>query len=136
MLQVYISSDTKDFAYESLWALAKSYEYYKYKDYKDSNKLQQYIIDKAESWKLMFQLEPESHYFILELLKNQDFAHLQNNDLKNEKITEIDETSYLSTLPKEPECNTSTQELDSIAMSLSEEEIKALGVSDNDDTGV
>ncbi|OZG32445.1 ankyrin repeat domain-containing protein [Rickettsia endosymbiont of Culicoides newsteadi] len=42
-------SDTKDFASESLVALVKLYEYYKYKDCKDSNKLQKYIIDKARA---------------------------------------------------------------------------------------
>ncbi|WP_342278318.1 ankyrin repeat domain-containing protein [Candidatus Tisiphia endosymbiont of Myopa tessellatipennis] len=185
-----ISHNTIDFAYESLWALAKLYEYYKYKDCKDSNKLQKYIIDKAEAWGLctasetnalekintiidtnfedfykiilqlksqnppstilqslvkhesnskdqglkdtMLQVGYEPHSYFSELLKNWDFARLQNNDLKNEEIIETDETSYLSSLPKEPECSTITQELDLAAMGLAEEERKALGVDSND----
>lgn len=187
-----ISHDTRDFACESLWALAKLYEYYKYKDCKDSNKLQKYIIDKAEAWRVctasetntlekintiidtdfedfykiilqfksqnppstilqslvkhesnskyqglkdtMLQVGYEPNSYFSELLKkNWDFTRLQNNDLKNEEIIETDETSYLSSLPKEPKCSTITQELDLAAMGLAEEDRKALGDSDNDD---
>ncbi|MFU7503042.1 MAG: hypothetical protein ACE1S7_06595 [Candidatus Tisiphia sp.] len=79
----------------------------------------------------MLQVGYEPHSYLSELLKNWDFARLQNNDLKNEEIIETDETSYLSSPPKEPECSNSTQELDLdliLAMSLQEhEEMKVLG---------
>lgn len=84
----------------------------------------------------MLQVGSEPHSYLSELLKNWDFARLQNNDLKNEEIIETDETSYLSSLPKEPECSTITQELDLAAMGLAEEERKALGVSDSNDTSI
>ncbi|WP_375319423.1 ankyrin repeat domain-containing protein [Candidatus Tisiphia endosymbiont of Oplodontha viridula] len=113
-----IFSGTKDFAYEGLWALAKLYEYYKYKDSKDNNKLQKYIIDKAKAWGDILQFESDLPYPLAELLKNWDSAHL-------------------ASLPKEPECRASTQELDLIlAMSLQKGAMKALGVSDNDEPDV
>ncbi|BFD46580.1 MAG: hypothetical protein DMENIID0002_12260 [Rickettsia endosymbiont of Sergentomyia squamirostris] len=124
-----VSSSAKDFAYESLWALAKSYEYYKYKDSEDNNKLQKYIINKA--WGDALQFESDLPYPLAELLKNWDSAHLQNNVIKNEEII-----AYLASPPKEPRCSTSTQELDFFALSLQGEKVQALGVFGNDESDV
>lgn len=57
---------------------------------------------------------------------------------KGLEIIETKETSYLAPLPKESECSASTQDLDLIlAMSLQEhEEMKVLGVNDDNDTSI
>ncbi|MCC8371302.1 MAG: hypothetical protein LN568_00815 [Rickettsia endosymbiont of Pseudomimeciton antennatum] len=69
-----ISYDTRDFACESLWALAKLYEYYKYKDFKGSNKLQKYIIDKAEAWELYNVLSVLYNIICIEYLVVADYS--------------------------------------------------------------
>lgn len=74
--------------------MKKLYEYYKYEDCKDSNKLQKYIIDKAEAWGLctasetnalekintIIDMNFEDFYKIILQLKSQDspFAILQS----------------------------------------------------------
>lgn len=74
---------------------------------------------------------------LYKIILQQDFTCLQNNDLKNKKIIETEKTFYLSSILKEHECSISTPKLGfALAMSLAEEDIKALGVSDNDNTDV
>ncbi|MCC8371303.1 MAG: hypothetical protein LN568_00820 [Rickettsia endosymbiont of Pseudomimeciton antennatum] len=62
---------------------------------------------------------------------------MENNDIKNEEIIDVEETSCLYSLPKEHECSISTpKSCLALAMSLIEEEVKVSGVSDNDNTDV
>ncbi|WP_341747323.1 ankyrin repeat domain-containing protein [Candidatus Tisiphia endosymbiont of Dascillus cervinus] len=84
---------------------------------------------------------PENKYLIV--FNN----HGDHNDVRKAAIASKylkiicvdDETSYLASLPREPECSTSTQELDLdliLAMNLQREGIEPLGVNDDNDTSI
>ncbi|OZG31484.1 hypothetical protein [Rickettsia endosymbiont of Culicoides newsteadi] len=95
----------------------------------------------------------DERLYTYEIYKNPQGKYLiyfnkqgNHNDVKKAtqlskglKIIETDEISYFSSLPKEPEYSIDTQKLDleemqALALHLQqEEEMKALGVSDNDD---
>ncbi|MCC8399289.1 MAG: hypothetical protein LN563_01750 [Rickettsia endosymbiont of Platyusa sonomae] len=93
----------------------------------------------------------DERLYTYEIYKNPQGKYLiyfnkqgNHNDVKKAtqlskglKIIETDEISYFSSLPKESEYSTDTQKLDleemkALALHLQEEEMKALGVSDND----
>lgn len=98
------------------------------------------------------KITDDERLYTYEIYKNPQGKYLiyfnkqgNHNDVKNAvklskglKIIETDEISYFSSLPKEPEYSTDTQKLDlekmqALALHLQKEEMKALGVSDNDD---
>ncbi|WP_341756818.1 MULTISPECIES: hypothetical protein [unclassified Candidatus Tisiphia] len=95
--------------------------------------------------KLIELKTPEDYrLYTYQIYKNSQGKYLiyfnkqgDHNDIKKAvrsskglEIIEIDETSYVASLPKEPECSAS-QELDFSALSLQEEKVQPLG--DNDD---